>query len=269
MSGELFLLTPQKHGVWSLVLNRPQERNTLTDALVADLQTALDNLSQKSAEECRILTISGEGTIFCAGADLKQMKEKKDLTFEQNLAHAEALGKLFYTLAVFPAPVVCAAQGAAIGGGLGMVACCDLTIAAEGTIFATSEVSLGIVPGVISPYVVRKVGAAHGSDMMLTARRVDAAEAKEMGLINRVAKPHELLMTLQELVENLKKAGPNALRRTKQLIQKVSPLPDAELQHWTALQIAESRAGAEGQAGLEAFLSKTKAPWQQDSHKNL
>jgi methylglutaconyl-CoA hydratase len=158
--------------------------------------------------------------------------------------------------------VLCYVQGAAFGGGLGLAVCADFVLAEAGAVFATSEVRLGLVPGLIGPYVVRSLGRAHAAPLMLAGRRVTAAEGLRSGLVQRVLGPSEDAgKVLAELLEQFLAAGPEAARRTKALLLRISPLPDAELLEFTARAIADARASAEGQEGLRAFFAKVPPRW--------
>ena len=249
-------------GVMRLVLARPRVRNAFDAAMIADLSAVLDALAALPVSELRLLLLEGEGEGFCAGGDLAYMKAQAAATAEQNLADARALGGMFRRLASFPVPVLCHVQGAAFGGGLGLAVCADYVLAEANAVFATSEVRLGLVPGLIGPYVVRRLGLAQAAPLMLTGRRVTAAEGLASGLVHRVLSPSAAAgQVLAELMEQFLAAGPEAARRTKALLLEVSPLPDAGLSENTARAIAEARASAEGQQGMRAFFEKAPPPW--------
>lgn len=249
-------------GVKRIVLSRPDVRNAFDETMIAELRDVLDHLAGVSeVEHMRLLLLEGEGKVFSAGADLGYMKRLAARSQEESLEDARLLARLFYALADFPAPVIAVVQGAAIGGGLGLSVCADYVLADEGALFATSEVLLGIVPAVISPYIIRKIGLAHAAPMMLTGRRVVASEAKELGLVQQVVLPSARSTALQDVVLDFLAAGPEAARRTKELIKRAQPLPDTELIELTARQISEARSSAEGRKGLEAFFSKTPPAW--------
>jgi len=181
----------------------------------------------------------------------------------QNVVEARSLAQMFHRLASFPAPVLAVIQGAAIGGGLGLAACADIVVAEAQAVFATTEVRLGIVPGVISPYVLRKLGVSRGGELMLTGRRILGEEAQAVGLVHHlVSVPSDFGTRLSEVLLECLRAGPEAARRTKGLLLQAVPLPDAGLTEYTISAIAEARASAEGQAGLSAFLEKQPTPWR-------
>lgn len=249
-------------GVKRIVLSRPDVRNAFDEAMISELRAALDHLaSLTDHEQMRLLLLEGDGKVFSAGADLGYMKRLSASTLAESTEDATTLARLFYVLADFPTPVIALVQGAAIGGGLGLSVCADYVLADEGTIFATSEVLLGIVPGVISPYILRKVGLANAAPMMLTGRRVVASEAKAIGLVQQVTLPSKRAASLQDVVLDFLAAGPDAARRTKALIKRASPLPGPEMLEFTAEQIAAARCSAEGRMGLEAFFSKAPPAW--------
>lgn len=249
-------------GVKRIVFARPDVRNAFDETMIAELRDVLDHLAGiPDSQQMRLLLLEGEGKVFSAGADLGYMKRVAARSEAESVEDARALARLFYALADFPTPVLAVVQGAAIGGGLGLAVCADFVLADEQSVFATSEVLLGIVPGVISPYIIRKIGLASAAPMMLTGRRVVAAEAKEMGLVQRISLPSERAAVLQNVVLDFLAAGPEAARRTKALLKQASPLPTAELIDFTAQQIAEARSSPEGKMGLEAFFSKAPPAW--------
>lgn len=261
--GQYVRLEALAHGVMRLVLARPDVRNAFDAAMISEISGALGALARvPQGAEMRVLLLEGEGEIFCAGGDLAYMKAQAAATPEENLADARALGRMFYRLASFPVPVLCYVQGAAVGGGLGLAACSDYVLADTAAVFATSEVRLGLVPGLISPYVIRRLGVAHAAPLLLTGQRVKAAEGLRSGLVQRVLGQSEVAgEVLAELLGQFLAAGPAAARRTKELLLRVSPLPDPGLSEYTAQAIADARASAEGQEGLRAFFAKAAPPW--------
>jgi methylglutaconyl-CoA hydratase len=261
-AGERLRGERRNHGVGRLILSRPVLRNAFDAQMVEEFTRCLEGFRALSPESLRVLVLEGEGPIFCAGADLGHMRLLAQAGLDGNTTDARALATLFRSLAAFPAPVVCMVQGAALGGGLGLAACSDVALADAGAMFATTEVRLGIVPGVISPFVLRKVGLAHGAPLLLSGRRISAEEARVMGLVQRVVPSAEDLdACLTAVLLDLLKAGPQAARATKALILQAQPLPDADLTEFTVQAIVRARASEEGQAGLGAFLGKQPAPW--------
>jgi methylglutaconyl-CoA hydratase len=249
-------------GVKRIVFARPDVRNAFDETMIVELRDVLDYLAGLSDPlQMRLLLLEGEGKVFSAGADLGYMKRVAARSEAESFEDAKTLARLFYALADFPTPVLAVVQGAAIGGGLGLAVCADYVLADEQSVFQTSEVLLGLVPGVISPYIIRKIGLAHAAPMMLTGRRVVADEAQEMGLVQRICLPSERAAVLENVALDFLAAGPVAARRTKTLLKQVSPLPASELIDFTAQQIAEARSSAEGKMGLEAFFSKAPPAW--------
>jgi methylglutaconyl-CoA hydratase len=251
------------HGVMRLVLARAEVRNAFDAGMISEISGALGALMHApQGAELRLVLLQGEGETFCAGGDLAYMQAQAAATPEENVVDARALGRMFHRLASLPVPVLCHVQGAAIGGGLGLAACSDYVLADAAAVFATSEVRLGLVPGLISPYVIRRLGVAHAAPLLLTGQRMNAAEALRIGLVQRVLDPSEAAgEALTELLGQFLAAGPEAARRTKALLLRVSPLPDADLSEFTARAIAEARASVEGQEGVRAFFAKAAAGW--------
>jgi len=249
-------------GVKRLVLSRPKVRNAFDEATMAEIKQELVRLAgMQKPERMRLLVVTGDGKLFSAGADIGYMKRLSERGEEESLEDARSLAELFHHLADFPAPVLGAVRGAAIGGAFGLTVCMDHVLAEEDAVFATSEVRLGIVPAVISPYIVRKLGIANTASLMLSGRRIRAHEAMRLGLVQQVATPEKFDEALQEIILDFLFAGPHAARRTKTLLKKASPLPPPELVEFTAGQIAQARCSEEGQAGLKAFFEKTPPPW--------
>jgi methylglutaconyl-CoA hydratase len=249
-------------GVKRLVLSRPKVRNAFDESTMREIKTELDRLAVSlDPGEMRLLVFTGEGKLFSAGADIGYMRRLAERGEEESLVDARELAKLFHQLAEFPTPVVGAVRGAAIGGAFGLTVCMDHVVAEEGTVFSTAEVRLGIVPGVISPYIVRRLGLANAASLMMSGRRIGAEEAMRIGLVQSVASPEKFDDTLQDVILEFLYAGPHAARRTKKLIRKAYPLPDPDLVEYTAGHIAQARCSEEGQAGLTAFFDKTPAPW--------
>lgn len=266
--GSTVRVEARRHGVMHLVLVRSDVRNAFDETMIDELGKALDELREiDEPARLRLLLLSGEGRVFSAGADLRYMKRLGSRSFEESLEDARGLARLFYRLADFPTPVVAVVRGAAIGGGLGLAMTADYVLAEDNAVFATSEVRLGIVPGVISPYVVRKLGLAQASPVMLTGRRLGAAEARDMGLVQQVVSFAALEDALENVVRDHLQAGPEAARRTKALIKRSLPLPSAETIELTARAIAEARVSEEGRRGLEAFFQKTAPPWVSEPEK--
>ncbi len=248
-------------GVATVVLNRPQHHNALTPDMIRTLRQTFEQLGRDDA--VRVVILRGAGRSFCAGADLEAMRAAADYTFNENMQDGMAIYELMQAVATCPRPVVAGVQGAAIGGGAGLVSCCDIVVAVQGAIFAFSEVRLGIVPAVISPFVTAKVHPGAVRELFLTGERFDAARAREAGLIQHfVADNAALEGALQERVELLLQAAPGAQAAVKELLRELRRLPQAELGAYTSNFIARRRASEEGREGMSAFLEKRKPWWQ-------
>lgn len=247
--------------VLHVFLHRPELRNAFNDELIAEGIDLFDALS-RDTEELRAVVLGGEGSVFCAGADLNWMSRMVSYTREENIADSSKLAKLFAAMNECPLPVVGRVQGAAIGGGVGLVAVCDVVIATAETRFGLSEVKLGILPAVISPYVIAKIGSSHARALFLTGERFDAARAQRIGLVHEVVADEGALdAAVARVLGELMTSGPDAVRECKRLIDFVSSCEAADAVAYTIEAIAERRVSEEGQAGMTAFLDKKKAPW--------
>ena len=261
MSPEGFThLRVEKRGaVARIALARTEVRNAFDDALIAELTRAFSEAAEDPA--VRVVVLSGDGPVFCAGADVNWMRKAGGFSREENEADAQRMARMLRTIDACPHPVVALVQGAAIGGGVGLVAAADIAIAAEGTVFSLSEVRLGILPSAISPYVLRAIGPRFARDVFLTGDRFDAAEARRMGLVHRVVTPGELERAGGEKVASLLRSGPEAVAAAKRLIEQVAGRNPEEVLPLTVRTIAERRASAEAREGLTAFLEKRKPSW--------
>ncbi len=258
MTAPLQLERPRP-GVVRVVLGRPEVRNAFDDVLIARLTEAFGELSADLS--VRVVVLAGAGRAFCAGADLSWMKRMVSYGEEENRRDAAALAAMFRTIDACPKPVVGRIQGAALGGGAGLVAVCDVAVAAEGTLFGTTEVRLGIVPAVISPFVVRKIGESHARRWFLTGERFSAPEALRAGLVHVVVPEAELDAEVERTVDALLLGGPEALAVSKQLACRMRRLPLDEALGEAAGVIAVRRASPEGQEGMKAFLERRSPSW--------
>jgi methylglutaconyl-CoA hydratase len=248
-------------GIARVTLNRPAVHNALDDKLIADLLATLEKIAEDRT--VRLVMLTGEGASFCAGGDLAWMRRTADYTYEQNLADAMMLARLLNTLNTIPQPTVALVNGPAYGGGVGLVACCDIAVAADTAKFSLSEVRLGLIPATISPYVVRKIGESSARRYFLTAEVFEAAAAQQMGLVHEVVAATDIDKGAQFFVKRLREGGPAAQSAAKQLIARVAGAPiDEGLMADTAERIAEARASAEGKEGTEAFLAKRAPSWR-------
>ncbi len=248
-----------RRGVAELTLSRPEVHNAFDDRLIAALTEALEALGADGA--VRAVVLAAEGKSFSAGADLGWMKRMASYGEAENLADARALARLMETLDRLPKPTIAKVQGAAFGGGVGLVACCDIAVGSEAARFMLSEVKLGLIPAVISPYVVKAIGQRAARRYFLTAERFDAAQALHFGLLHRVVPAEGLDAAVEELLAALLAAGPAAVAASKDLVFAVDRPLDAAVIEDTARRIAEIRAGAEGREGVRAFLEKRKPVW--------
>jgi methylglutaconyl-CoA hydratase len=234
--------------VLRVALARPETRNAFDAALVSALAEAFVDVGT-----ARAVLLSGDGPSFCAGADVEWMRASADLGVEENLADANALRRMLEAIDSCPAPVVAAVHGHALGGGVGLVACSDVAIADPRTIFAFSEVKLGIVPAVISPFALRKIGESAARRLFVTGERFDAQTALRIGLVHELAE--DLEGAVERVLAELRTAGPRAARHAKRLVLERPDGPE------TARRIAERRTSAEGQEGLHAFLERRRPSW--------
>jgi len=261
MSEATIITNIYEPGIATLTMNRPELHNAFDDLLIADLTAELKRL--EADEAVRVVLLAGSGRSFSAGADLNWMRRMADYSREQNLADALGLAELMQTLNSLSKPTIALVQGAAYGGGVGLVACCDLAIATRRASFCLSEVKLGLIPAVISPYVMAAIGPRACRRYFLTAEPFNADQAQRIGLLHEVVEDEEALLSRgMELAALLLKNGPQAMAAAKELIAMVSFRPlDDDLIGDTAGRIADRRASAEGREGLTAFLEKRTPGW--------
>jgi methylglutaconyl-CoA hydratase len=244
-----------------VILNRPQVHNAMTPQMIHGLTTIFRELPER--DDVRVVVLTGEGRSFCAGADLTHMRAAADFDIAQNVAGGEAIFDLMQAVDDCPKPVVGRINGATIGGGVGLVSCCDITVASEMARFGLSEVRLGLLPAVISPFVLAKIGEGNGRELFLTGERFDALRAQKIGLVQHVVSHEQLDEQVIEYVEQLLQAAPGAQAAAKKLIQYVAKRPTRETREYTANLIAQRRASEEGREGMNAFLEKRKPYWQE------
>jgi methylglutaconyl-CoA hydratase len=242
-----------------LVLDRPEARNAFDGAMVRELTDAV--VAASGRDDVRVLVLAGRGSVFCAGADLEWMKKAGSFTREENLEDARALFELFHEIDRSPKAVVASVHGAALGGGAGLVAAADIVVAEEGARFGFTEVRLGLVPAVISPFVASKIGVSAARELFLTGERFTAAKAAAIGLVHRVVKLDELDAAVDERVGELLRAAPGAVAAAKGLVRSVSGPPVDSLRELVCRLISERRASEEGREGLRAFLEKREPGW--------
>jgi len=255
------LLSTDARGVATLTLNRPALRNAFDDALIRDLA---DTFRRVAADDAiRILILTGAGSAFSAGGDLNWMRRMAGYSQAENYADAMALASMLRALDTLPKPTVARVNGAAFAGGVGLVCCCDVAVAAASAMFSISEVRLGLVPATIGPYVVAAIGARAARRYCLTAETFAAAEAHRIGLVHEVAPSDELDSAVERVVASLLQGAPGAQGRGKRLIGEVNARAvDEEVMSHTARAIAEARASSEGREGVAAFLDKRPPSWR-------
>jgi methylglutaconyl-CoA hydratase len=247
-------------GIATIWMNRPDVHNAFNEQLIAELTAACQALDADDA--VRVVVLAGRGKSFSAGADLNWMRRAAEASVEANLADARKLAGMLRTLAEMNKPTIARVHGAALGGGMGLASACDICVAGEGAVFATSEVRFGIIPSAISPYVIRAIGARQASRYFQTAERISAARARELGLAHEVVAADAIDARVHELVAALLQGGPRSQGAAKALIRAVAdqPVSDALVED-TARRIATLRATPEAREGLAAFLDKRPAAW--------
>lgn len=246
-------------------LNRPEVHNAFNAELIVELRRLFKRFSDEPADSLRAVVLAGEGPSFCAGADVNWMRASLNLTREENEQDAMVMAEMFDAIDRCAAPVVARVQGAALGGGMGLCAVSDLVIAEAGARFGFTETRLGILPSVISPFVIAKIGETHARALFPGGRRFDATRALRIGLVHEVVEGEAALDgAVETAVKDLLAAGPTAARAAKAIIREVRGLPHESTRWHTARRIAGQRTSAEGQEGLRAFLEKRDPAWRGD-----
>jgi len=246
-------------GVLRVTLTRPEVRNAFDEEVIA----AMTSLARDAAKDStlRAIVLAGEGSVFCAGADLGWMMKAVAYSRQDNLRDAEDLARMLEALDTLPVPLISRVHGAALGGGVGLVAVSDIVVAADTAVFAFSEAKLGIIPAVISPYVLAKIGHAAARELFLTASRFSAARAQSIGLVHKVVPETSLDETIDGYLRDLQTSSPSAIAAAKQLIREISHQRPDEVIALTTGRIAEQRTSPDGQEGMRAFLEKRKPRW--------
>ena len=242
-------------------LDRPEVRNALNAELICELTEAFDWLN--SRDDIRVVVLKGNGKAFCAGADLAYMKDMADFSYNQNIADAQKLSKLFQTIYFCNKAVIVDVHGACIGGANGIIAAADIVIAEKETKFAFTEVKLGLTPATISPFVVAKIGNTVAKELMLTGRRFTADEAKTFRLVNVVVSETEMIDTERQYIDHFLHASPDAIAECKNLLRLVSGTdnPYNPVFQQTSILIANQRVSKSGQEGMKAFFEKRAPEW--------
>jgi len=253
-------LTVSTGPVTTVTLNRPDVRNAFNEDLIRDLTEWA--ASVPSDGSVRVVVLRGAGASFCAGADLQWMSRMAGYSRDENLADARLAASMFLALDSLPVPVIGRVHGAALGGGAGLAAICDVVVAAEDAMFGFTEVVLGILPAMISPYVVRKIGLSAARELCLSGVRFSAAKARDIGLVHDVVTSDRLDLSVDRHVAQFLKAAPSAVAATKRLLSQVAGKTPADVLEHTVEAIATQRVSPEGQEGMRAFMEKRPAAWQ-------
>ena len=248
----------QAGAVTRVTLNRPAVRNAFDEGMIAELTAWAEAPPPPGA---RVAVLAGAGRVFCAGADLNWMSKVIAYSREENVRDAKAMARMFGALNSLPLPLVGRIHGAALGGGAGLAAVCDIVVAADDAVFGFTEAKLGILPAVISPFAVAKIGQSAARELFLTAARFPAARAREIGLVHRIAPEADLDLAVDACVAELLTSAPGAIAEAKSLIGRVAHRLPAETADETAETIARRRVSDEGQQGMRGFLEKRKPEW--------
>jgi methylglutaconyl-CoA hydratase len=256
------LLIEQSGPIVRVTLNRPDVRNAFNDLVIAELTEWAEQVTAPtSASAPRLAILAGAGKTFCAGADLTWMSRMVSYTFDENVSDALAMASMFSALDNLPIPLIGRVHGAALGGGAGLAAVCDIVVASDDALFGFTEAKLGILPAVISPFVVQKIGVSSARELFLTAARFSASRARELGLVHSVVPAGDLDAAIDGYVRELLTSAPHAIAAAKQLIAAVADRVPAEVSDITAETIARHRISDEGQDGMRSFLEKRKPSW--------
>ncbi len=247
-------------GVITITLNRPEIHNPFDDKMIAELTSCF--LDIQRSQDVRAVIITGAGKSFCAGADLNWMKRMGQYSLEENIADAGGLSTMFQALEDIEVPVIAKVNGVALGGGAGLVCACDFAIASEFVKIGFSEVKLGLLPGVISPYVIDRIGGKKAVQLFTTGERLAAEDALKVGLVDRVVSLEGLDLVVGELVKQIISGGPEAVKECKRLAKAGSKMERAEFKKYCINAIAQIRASPEGKEGVGAFLEKREPAWR-------
>ncbi len=253
------LFTVDENNIGRLTLNRPDVHNAFNNEMVQRLTDHLRKIHEDPT--LRALVIRGNGPSFCAGADLAWMERASKFTEEENFEDARLLSLMMYFLDVLPIPTLTYVQGAVLGGGVGMIACSDIVISDPQTLFSFSEVKMGLLPAVISPYILRAIGSRYSRRYFLTGEKFDATTAHQMGLIHEIVDPENQEAAIDNLLRHILSGGPSAVLQAKKLIQQLMPEVTEAQRLMTIELIAQVRRSEEGLQGIRAFLTKKSPPW--------
>lgn len=246
-----------------VTLARPEVRNAFNAEMIGELRTTFEALAAKRPDQLRGVVLAGDGPVFCSGADVEWMRASVGLSVDDNERDAAAMQAMFNAIDTCPVPVIARVQGAALGGAMGLCAVADVVIATDASAFGFTEARLGIIPAVISTFVLPKIGESHARALFATGQRFDAERARAIGLVHEVLGDETALdARLEELLEELRSAGPNAVRAAKVLVRELRTLAPDEARRHTVRHIAQQRTSPEGQEGLAAFVEKRPPSWR-------
>jgi methylglutaconyl-CoA hydratase len=244
----------------TVMLNRAEVHNAMNERLIKEITTCFKELAND--EKTKVIVLTGKGESFCAGADLNWMKSMVMYSKEENIRDSRLLLDMYETIYNCPKPVIGKINGHAFGGGVGLIAVCDINIATIGSKFAFSEVKLGIIPSVISTYVVRRIGLSNMKRLFITGERFNSEYAKEIGLIDFVAEKDDFNSTVERYVDQLKSSSPKAIKEIKNLVNNYKKMDIDKYKEFTVEKISELRVSEEGQEGMNAFLEKRRPKWE-------
>ncbi len=251
-----------------VTLSRPEIHNAFNSLMIEELTTAFKLL--ENDEEVRVIVLTGKGKSFSAGADVNYMRESKEFTYEENEDDALRLEELFYTIYKTPKPVIGRINGSAFGGGIGLISVCDISLIVKNAKLAFSEVNLGILPAVISPYVISKIGFSNATRFFLTGERFDGQKALDIGLVHEIAENlEELDLKLTEIINHLFNSSPAAMKSIKEVLNQNRGSELKNIREYCIKKIAEVRTSDEGKEGLTAFVEKRSPRWKISYESNL
>jgi len=244
----------------TVMLNRPEVHNAMNERLIKEITTCFKELAND--EKTKVMVLTGKGESFCAGADLNWMKSMAMYSKEENIRDSRLLLDMYDTIYNCPKPVIGKINGHAFGGGVGLIAVCDINIATIGSKFAFSEVKLGIIPSVISTYVVRRIGLSNMKRLFITGEKFNSEYAKEIGLIDFVTEKDDFNSTVERYVDQLRSSSPKAIKEIKNLVNNYKKMDIEKYKEFTVEKISELRVSEEGQEGMNAFLEKRRPKWE-------
>jgi methylglutaconyl-CoA hydratase len=244
----------------TVMLNRAEVHNAMNERLIKEITTCFKELAND--EKTKVIVLTGKGESFCAGADLNWMKSMAMYSKEENIRDSRLLLDMYETIYNCPKPVIGKINGHAFGGGVGLIAVCDINIATVGSKFAFSEVKLGIIPSVISTYVVRRIGLSNMKRLFITGERFNSEYAKEIGLIDFITEKDDFNSTVERYVDQLKSSSPKAIKEIKNLVNNYKKMDIEKYKEFTVGKISELRVSEEGQEGMNAFLEKRRPKWE-------